>query len=264
MKYQAQTDDYSKAKLYFTLIANQPSHNCRSQNTLFEAEGVDPCHFAKKQLSWLLCACLGFLWFPLVRWSLDSLHCYSRTAIASAGSRDPGRAACLEDRGHVLQAWPNVDYSELVQQQLHQQILLSVIRLPARRALCSTQSFTWFKVSIQYVPKPYHMLGFFTSSQAFCLSSYPNNCVLSLYELLGYTSSSSILSRKQGHWSKRTVDSYSSKWLLGISGSNSSTFCVWTTKTDVQKMQAMKASAYKKNWKKNIYNKNWSKVWAGS
>lgn len=55
---------------------------------------------------------------------------------------DPRRAACLEDRGHMLQAWPNVDYSELVQQQLRQQILLSVIWLPARRALCSTQSFT--------------------------------------------------------------------------------------------------------------------------
>ena len=172
MKYQAQADDYSKAKLYFTLIANQPSHNCRSQNALFEAERADPCHFAKKQFSWLLSACPGFLRFPLVRWSLTSLHCYSLTAIASAVSRDPGRAACLEDRGRVLQAWPNVDYSGLVQQQLRQQIMLSVIRLPAQRALCSTQ-FYLIQSFYPHVPKPYHMLGFFVSSQAFCLSSYP-------------------------------------------------------------------------------------------
>ena len=173
MKYQAQTDDYSKAKLYFTLIANQPSHNCRSQNALFEAERADPCYFAKNQFSWLLSACPGCLWFPSVRWSLTSLHCYVRTAIASALSRDLGRAARLEDRGRVLQAWPNVDYSQLVQQRLHQQIVLSVIRPPALRALFSTQSFTWLKVFIQYVPKPYHTLGFFISSHAFCLSSYP-------------------------------------------------------------------------------------------
>ena len=109
MKYQAQTDDYSKAKLYFTLIANQPSHNCRSQNALFEAERADPCYFAKNQFSWLLSACPGCLWFPSVRWSLTSLHCYARTAIASALSRDLGRAAGLEDRGRsapgVAKCW---------------------------------------------------------------------------------------------------------------------------------------------------------------
>lgn len=70
---------------------------------------------------------------------------------------------------------------------------LSVTRLPALRALSSTQSFTQVKGFIQYTSNPSKIQGFFISPHIFCLSFILYDCVLTLYELLGHINPSNML-----------------------------------------------------------------------
>lgn len=121
-----------------------------------------PMSLCQEQFSWLLSACLGFLWLPPVRGSLTSWLC----AIACIASWDPWKGRLPPDSG-----WEDAFSS-------HGQMLitlgwfsgrsvsklwLSVTWLLVLKMLCWAQSFRELKVFIQHVPNPCYVPDFFIS-----------------------------------------------------------------------------------------------------